>query len=147
MREASGDAAVHNHILAQPHLGTQAQGILAAERPPVGRNREPLVPGQRAAAKRNRHRRAFERLPHLGLQGADLRLQRGHIGLQAKNVLPSKTRRCEMTGGVSRYHLGRAGLRGKACCRGDARQSISVRRGADRDLVWGRCGRAGAERR
>ena len=50
----------------------KAHGVLAAERAPVGRDREPLVVGQRAAAHRDRDRGAFESLAHLGLQVAHL---------------------------------------------------------------------------
>ena len=43
LRKAGGDAAIDDDIFAQPHLGAQAHGILAAEGAPVGRDREFLV--------------------------------------------------------------------------------------------------------
>src|SRR3954467_8407401 len=68
LRKAGGDAAIEDYILAHPHLRTQAHGILPAEGTPVGRNREPLIRRQRAAAECDRNRGSLERLPDLGLQ-------------------------------------------------------------------------------
>src|SRR5438876_11567616 len=93
LREAGGEAAIEDHILPQPHLGTKAHGILPAECTPVRRDRELLVRRQDGAAECNRNRGSLERLLDLCLQGGDVGLQGSDVGLQNGDVLRRERRR------------------------------------------------------